>query len=96
MQGVCVDGGDVLLELPVEPLAEVIGEDRQVALDLAEWGQRHGSDTDPIKQVGPEFVGLDLLLEVAVRGSDETETDLHFVGATETPEAPTLEDIEEL
>src|SRR3989454_8031661 len=85
LQGVCVDGGDVLLELPVEPLAEVIGEERQVALDLAEGGQRHGGNTGPIKQGGPEIVGLDLLLEGAVRGGEQEGAHPPFAWAPEAP-----------
>src|SRR5207249_21197 len=91
LQGVGIDGRDALLELAVERLAEVVGEERQVALDLAQGRQGHGGDGDAVVQIGSERTRFHLLLQVAVGRRDEAQRDFDFVGAAEPAEAATLE-----
>ena len=87
---------DPLLELAVERLAKVVGEERDVALDFAQRGQGDGGDGDPIVEIGPELAGVHLLFQLSVGGRDEAQADLDLVGAAEPAKAPALEEIEQL
>src|SRR3989442_11685095 len=72
---------DPLLELAVEPLAKVVGEERNVALDFPQRGQGDGGDGDPIVEIGPELAGVHLLFQLSVAGHDEAYAALDLVGA---------------
>src|SRR5439155_7650100 len=87
---------DPLLELAVERLAKVVGEERNVTLDFAQRGQGDGGDRDPIVEIGPELAGVHLLFQLSVGGRDEAQADLDLVGTTQPPKAPALEEIEQL
>src|SRR5947209_17016181 len=74
----------------------MIGEQRDVALDLAQRRQRSARDTDAVEQVRSEPAGLHELLEVAVAGRDQAQGHLQLLRAAQPAKPPTLEHVEQL
>src|SRR5881396_1971736 len=91
-----LDRLDLLLELLVEQLTEVIGEQGDVALDVAQRRQRCAGDTDAVEEIRSEPAGLHELLEIAVGGRDQAQGHLQLLRAAQPPKPPTLEHVEQL
>ncbi|MCY1298107.1 hypothetical protein D9M70_475780 [compost metagenome] len=75
-QGTVGESQGLLAVLLVKTLDEVLGEQRDIVAPLAQGGNRHRKDVQPVVQVGAELAGLDGFHQVFVGGGDDPHVDL--------------------
>lgn len=73
------DAQDLHAVFAGEALAELIGQEGNILLVLAQGRDTNGHDVQAEIQILPEFFALDALFEVAVGGGNDP--DIHFDGA---------------
>ena len=90
------DAADVLAVLARVALQEVIGQQHDVRLPLAQRRREDREDREPVVQVGPERALLDEVLERPMGGGDQPDVDLDRRGAAEPLDFPLLQDAQQL
>ncbi len=78
------------------PLEEVIGQQHDVRLPLAQRRREDREDGEPVVQVGPERALLDEVLERPVSGRDQPDVDLDRRGTAEPLDFPLLQHAQQL
>src|SRR5690242_20661366 len=91
-----IDPLHALLELAVEELAKMVGQQRNRACDLAQRRERARHDADPVVEILAELPRAHVRLEIPVRRRDEAEVDLDLLRAADATEAARLEHVQEL
>ena len=94
--GVRRDAANVLAELAVEEVDVEGHEHRHVFEVIPERRQHDWEDIEPVEEILAEMAGVDLFLEVPVRGCDNPDVDRDVVRAADTLERLFLEEAEEL
>src|SRR6185436_7786492 len=87
---------DAARMLAGELLEEVIDEQQQVGLPLAQRRDEDGEDVEPVVEILAEGAGGDRLLQVLVGGGDQAHVRLDRLGAADPLELPLLQDTEQL
>jgi len=64
-------------ELGVQPLDQVIDQQRDVTASVAERRHRQVHDVEPVEEILAEVARLDLVREIAVRAGDDPRVHLH-------------------
>ena len=86
------DAGDLFLVACGELGDEVLGEERDVALALAERGHVDGDDVEAEEEVFAEAFFLDELLEVGVGGGQDADVDVDGFVASDAADLALFED----
>ncbi len=74
----------------------MIGEHRDVALDIAKGGQRVYRHADPVIQIGAKSSCANRVLEMSIRGRNDAKADFQFFRAAYAPDAAGLQEVQEL
>ena len=90
------DAADVLVVLLGVLFEEVVGQQQDVRLALAQGRHVDREDVQPVVEIAPEGAVLDRLLEVAVGGRDDAHVDLDGALAADALELPLLQDAQQL
>src|SRR4051812_3798919 len=71
-------------------LHEVVGENRDIAIALAEGGQLDARDIQPVEEVGAKPVLANGCFERRIGSGDDSRVQCALLGSTKTPEASIL------
>ena len=90
------DALDLLAVIGRELLDEVVGEQQDVGLPLAQRRDEDGEDVEAVEQILPQRAVRDRRLHVLVGGGDQPDVDLDRLGAAEPLELALLQRAQQL
>src|SRR6266496_16615 len=83
-------------ELGVEPVDEMVDQERDVAATLAQGGELEVQDVQPVEEIRAEAAARDFGREVAIGAGDDPHVHRHRPGPADGPDVLLLDDPEEL
>src|SRR5262249_17356693 len=96
LEGIPLHAEEPCPEPAVEPINEMLDEQRNVGLALPQGRQREVHDVETVEQVTTEAAGRDLARKVPIAAGDEPDVHAHRLGPTDRPHTALLDDTEKL